>query len=139
MVKEKNMVILHRCELIWTSKAHTAEEVRPDTFLTLALCTSVLSFMLRLLYPYYKSPNFPTMLGGSQSQSGQWWQKRIPGLTSHWTRPPGHFTVSLLSRPTNTQHIWIMFYLSQALLHVSMHLHHLQGILTLYFTKVTKL
>ena len=112
-VKEKNMVILHRYELIQTPKAHTGAKVRPDTFLTLALCTSVFSFMLRLLYPYCKSPHFPTMLDGSQSQCGQWWQKKDPcphQPPNH--RPQRHFTVSLLSRPTNTQHVCIMFYLS---------------------------
>ena len=36
-------------------------------------------------------------------------------------------------------YILIIFYISQALLNVSMHLHHLQGVLTLYFANVTKL
>ena len=38
-----------------------------------------------------------------------------------------------------TTYILIIFYISQALLNVSMHLHHLQGVLTLYFADVTKL
>jgi hypothetical protein len=90
-VKERNMVILHRCELIRTCKAHTGVEVRPDTFLTLALHTSVFSFMLRLLYRYFKSPHFPTMLDGSQSQSGQWWQKG--SLSSPATKPQSSKTL----------------------------------------------
>ena len=37
-----------------------------------------------------------------------------------------------------TTNMLILFCTSQALLHVSMHLHHLQGVLVLYFAKVTK-
>jgi len=38
-----------------------------------------------------------------------------------------------------TTSILLIFYTLQAVPHVSVHLHHLQGVLTLYFAKVTKL
>jgi hypothetical protein len=36
-------------------------------------------------------------------------------------------------------YIYTIVYISKALLHVSMHLHHLQGVLSFYFAKVTKI
>ena len=48
-------------------------------------------------------------------------------------------TPEVLSIPPGTPCILIIFYISSALLHVSMHLHHLQRTLTLCFAKVTKL
>jgi hypothetical protein len=46
----------------------------------------------------------------------------------------------LLSRPTNAQHIYInnILYIVNTP-EVSIHLHHLQGVLSFYFAKVTKL
>jgi len=46
--------------------------------------------------------------------------------------------IILLSRSTNAQHILIMFYISSVLLHVSIHLHHLQGVVSFYFAKFIK-
>jgi cytochrome c oxidase subunit IV len=39
----------------------------------------------------------------------------------------------------STTYVLIIFYISKAFLHVSMHLHNLQEVLTLYFANVTKL
>ena len=46
---------------------------------------------------------------------------------------------SLLSRPTNAQHTYVVtpFYISSV--HVSMHPHHLQTVLSLYFAKVLRI
>ena len=45
-IKEKDMVILHRCKLIWTCKAHTGAEV---------LCTSVFSLTFWRRIFFFKS------------------------------------------------------------------------------------
>ena len=36
-------------------------------------------------------------------------------------------------------HVYTIFSISQVLLHVSMHLHHLQGVLSFYFAKVANI
>jgi len=49
-----------------------------------------------------------------------------------------HLEQFIIQTNKYTTYILIIFSISQALLHVSMQLHHLQGVLTLYFAKVTK-
>jgi len=50
-----------------------------------------------------------------------------------------HAFCSLLSRPTNAQHTYVVtFYISSVLVHVLMHPHHLQTVLSFYFAKVIK-
>jgi len=47
---------------------------------------------------------------------------------------------SLLFTPTNAQHIYKQYFIyRKALLLVSVHLHRLQGALTIYFAKVIKI